>query len=261
MAWEKHSTFSKDDLFGYQDANEILTNQEILASRVVENLTVCNTTADSQIDITADRLGITDAVSTSLNITVSATASGGLNGIDLGSTSEAVDTLYSVWAIASSNSTAVGGLMSVSFTTPTMPAGYSKKRLISMVRNNNSGNFLRFTQSNERYHYSVSPWQKILIAGNSTVWANVDNQKYVRSELCSAIEYLADLQYTSTLISAYVRKKDDNGDGKRVGRAYAHSRASTVNFLSPLSSEKTQYQTSVPTGELTLYLQGAKLKL
>jgi len=151
--------------------------------------------------------------------------------------------------------------MSVSFTTPTMPAGYSKKRLISMVRNSSAGEFLRFKQNNERYHCGQTAHLTILSAGNSTDWADIDNQGYVRSELCSAIEYLAALVYTTTTIQAYVRKKEASG-GKYVGMAVQFQTEVLMNFLIPINSaHMTQYQTSVPTGELTLYMQGAKLKL
>jgi len=150
--------------------------------------------------------------------------------------------------------------MSVSFTTPTMPAGYSKKRLISMVRNSSAGEFLRFKQNNERYHYSA--YVIILSAGNSTDWADIDNQEYIRSELCSAIEYLADAQWPSTYLIAYAREKGEIGEGKLIGVADGTARLSEVNFLIPINSaHKTQYRATVPSGSLTLYLQGAKLKL
>jgi hypothetical protein len=65
----------------------------------------------------------------------------GANGLDTGS--EAANTWYYLWAIANSSTGAVAGLWSASRTTPTLPAGYDKKRLLPVAwRNDASSNLL-----------------------------------------------------------------------------------------------------------------------
>lgn len=59
-------------------------------------------------------------------------ASSGINGLDTGV--EAADTWYSVWVV--SGASGVGGLLSLSSTAPTLPAGYdAQKRRVGWIRN------------------------------------------------------------------------------------------------------------------------------
>lgn len=69
----------------------------------------------------------------------------GVNGLDSGS--EAQDTWYYVWAIAdSSNTNAPAGILSASNTSPTMPSGYDRKRLLPLaIRNDSASNLLKFS--------------------------------------------------------------------------------------------------------------------
>jgi len=74
------------------------------------------------------------------NTDVLITASG-VNGLDAGS--EAADTWYYLWLIKQTASPlTVGAVLSTSTTNPTMPAGYTHKRLIGAVRNDGSSNFI-----------------------------------------------------------------------------------------------------------------------
>jgi hypothetical protein len=69
---------------------------------------------------------------------------GVVNGLDAGV--EAADTWYAIWVIADSTGVApAGSLLSASFTAPTLPAGYNKKRRIGAVRNTGTA-FARFFQ-------------------------------------------------------------------------------------------------------------------
>ena len=64
----------------------------------------------------------------------------GVNGRDAGS--EAADTWYYIWLIKQTASPfTVAGLLSTSSTSPTMPSGYTHKRLIGAVRNDGSSDF------------------------------------------------------------------------------------------------------------------------
>lgn len=67
----------------------------------------------------------------------------GANGLDTGA--EANNTKYHLWVIGdSTGANATKGLWSTSATSPTLPSGYNKKRLVpTCTRNDGSGNLLR----------------------------------------------------------------------------------------------------------------------
>lgn len=111
-----------------------------------------------QVDIEWDSLYIEGILSTSGDFTIDITASG-LLGLDTGS--EASSTWYYLWAIAKADGT-VSAILSASSTSPTMPAGYTLKRLVSMVRNNSSGNFVNFVQENEIWGYVANTIIKLV---------------------------------------------------------------------------------------------------
>jgi hypothetical protein len=111
------------------------------------------------------------------NIDVTATktldiTTGGANGLDTGA--EAASTWYAVWAIGKTDGT-TAGLLSVSFSAPTMPTGYTLKRLVGAVRNDASSNLIEFwTAGNgpEKDFYTTAQGQQ---GGTrttaSTTWA------------------------------------------------------------------------------------------
>ena len=82
------------------------------------------------IEATADR---------SVDITAS-----GAGGLDTGS--EAASTWYFIYLIWNPTTETEAGLLSASATSPTLPSGYTKKRLVGAVYNDGSSNFRRFVQ-------------------------------------------------------------------------------------------------------------------
>jgi hypothetical protein len=91
-----------------------------------------------QADINADYLQVEDYNLSGIDITVDITQNGA-NGLDTGS--EAANTWYSLWVIYKPTTNTTAGLISISASSPTMPSGYAKKRLIGWVRNDASSNF------------------------------------------------------------------------------------------------------------------------
>ncbi len=107
-------------------------------------------TPNSKVDISWATLRIADLETSNKSFTVDITASGAL-GLDAGA--EAISTWYYLWAIANDDGT-VSAILSASSTSPIMPSGYTKKRLVSYVRNGSAGNFVRFVQLNTDYFYT-----------------------------------------------------------------------------------------------------------
>jgi hypothetical protein len=121
-----------------------------------------------QVDISAGEVGAddgSDVIEVTTPLTVDITTIGAANGLDGGS--EASDTWYYLFLIKNPATGAVAGLLSASSTSPTLPSGYTKKRLIGAVRNDGSSNFLPFIQAGKRVQYEDRQlvWSGALTSG------------------------------------------------------------------------------------------------
>lgn len=103
-----------------------------------KKLKVTSTGTNSSVTITADQIVVEGTYSKRLSA-VSLTVAGssvGANGLDTGAL--AINTWYSVWVIW--NGTTTAGLLSLSETAPTLPAGYTHKARVGWVRTDGTGN-------------------------------------------------------------------------------------------------------------------------
>lgn len=103
-----------------------------------------------QIDISYDALRIENIYSEDFSATLDITVSG-LLGLDTGT--EQSDIWYYLWVIAKEDGT-VSSILSASATSPSLPSGYTRKRLVGYVLNV-GGNFVAFTQHNECWSYQA----------------------------------------------------------------------------------------------------------
>lgn len=104
-----------------------------------------------QVDIAWSELRIENRRTTNKSFTLDITASGVL-GLDAGS--EAVSTWYYIWAICNDAGTSVSAILSASATAPTLPSGYTKKRLIGAVYNMADGHFRAMYQLNASIRFN-----------------------------------------------------------------------------------------------------------
>lgn len=126
---------------------------------------VNGSTATSEVDISAGTLWVGGKLFSSPSFTVDITASG-VNGLDTGS--EGSSRWYAIWAIANVSdpvSPLIRGLLSESFSAPTLPAGYTLKRLIGAVYNDSSSDFLDFDQHGP---YANIELNQVLTNGSAT---------------------------------------------------------------------------------------------
>lgn len=120
------------------------------------SLTNNSGTPDSKADIS---LSIANLVSStgdsvlrsSLSFTVDALVSGA-NGLDTGSV--AANTWYYIWGIDNGSTTA--GLISLSSTSPTLPAGYTYKIYLGAMRTDGSIHFYRTLQTGNKSQYKLA---------------------------------------------------------------------------------------------------------
>ncbi len=101
-----------------------------------KNLVLSTTGLSAVVTVTADELSVGNSsggYQTLRPVSVTPSfAAAGVNGIDVGSAnSQTVSTWYSVWVI--SNGASVAGLLSLSATAPTLPAGFTHKARVGWV--------------------------------------------------------------------------------------------------------------------------------
>jgi len=112
----------------------------------------------------------------------------GANGLDTGSV--AASTFYAVWLIGdSSKYNDAAGLLSTSFSAPTLPAGYDVKRRIGAILTDGSSDILEFHQYGEgkdrMMYYDVSIVE--LSNGSSATYAAVDLATSVPPVKCEVL--------------------------------------------------------------------------
>ena len=123
------------------------------------------------VTVTADELVLQDTNGYSYRIqTVSeaiAITTAGASGLDAGA--EAANTIYYIWIMRKSSDGTVNGLLSVEYSAAsvTFPAGYDQWAIVSCVGNNNTSDFIDFTQEGNRYDFITSG----AMASGSTVSA------------------------------------------------------------------------------------------
>lgn len=125
------------------DLNAVYNFLQVLSKKDIDNLIIKNnvTNYNYQLDISFTGLRVEDKYLSSISTTIDITT-----GLDTGT--EAVSTWYYIWIFAS----AAGDYtfrFSTSYTSPTAPSGYTRKRLIGAVYNDASGNFRQFHQKNK----------------------------------------------------------------------------------------------------------------
>jgi hypothetical protein len=132
------------------------------------------TNPNYQVDFEADELVVKDSsgraiILNDVDITADITASGA-NGLDTGS--EASNTWYYLHVIYNPTTDTVAGLLSLSWTAPTLPSGYTFFAPVSAVRNNGSSNFVQYFQRGATCFYTVAPI--VVENGTSTSSTAVD---------------------------------------------------------------------------------------
>ena len=114
--------------------------------------------SNTNANFTADAIVVQDSNNNTrrvlgVNVTLN-TASMGANGLDTGSI--AANTWYAIYIIANYTTNTVACLMSASFSSPTLPSGYTyASGPISVVRTNGSSQLIGFYQRGTKWQYSV----------------------------------------------------------------------------------------------------------
>lgn len=120
-----------------------------------KNLQAAATGTNATVTVSADEIAVESAANAyktlrGLALSINSAAAGA-NGLDTGVL--AASTWYSMWVIW--NGTATAGLLSLSETAPTLPAGYTHKARVGWIRTDGTANKypLSFTQEGRRVQY------------------------------------------------------------------------------------------------------------
>ena len=135
---------------------------------------------------------------TNLTVTLSTPGAGGLdNGV------EAANTWYYVFVIADGGGTnAVNTLASTNPTSPVMPAGYNKKRLIGAMRNDASSDLLDFRcqdHGRDRWYLWEEDWTvtNVLTNGSAIVFTSVSCGTLVPVSITTTARFNANADSTT----------------------------------------------------------------
>jgi hypothetical protein len=222
-------------------------------------------TPNSKVDIYQAWVGSDDGTTVivpSGSITVDITASGA-NGLDTGA--EAISTWYYIWLIYNPTTGVTAGLFSISSTAPTLPSGYTKKRLIGAVRNKSDGNFQKFYQYN--YEYMLYAAVVAVNFGSSTTWASSDISAIIPPvSLSRGVYYILGGNFAGAAASS----ARIGNDGSTIF-SYASYRASGIDYVIDNTDGYIQLITVNPptiyyvvgdaNGRCYVYIKGARLNL
>ena len=121
-----------------------------------KNLKV-QTTSNTAIAVTANQIAVSDGSSSFTTIFAASltinSGTVGANGLDTGAISSG--TWYYVYAIYNVNTSTAAGLMSLSSTAPTLPAGYAQFARVGAVITDGSSHFLRTLQYGREGQYII----------------------------------------------------------------------------------------------------------
>ena len=193
-----------------------------------------------------DTVNITFSSNETIDITTS-TGAGVVNAL-MNGLSESGDTWYYIWAIAKAGGAEPKGLINTSSTDITsMPTDYTVKRLIGVVRNDSSSNFLHFKhnyndlvlyQENLTYYNGsahTAGTMNVLPAGTSTSFASVDCSSFI-----PPISTVGLFHYYGVDSYSNVRP---NGSSIEVGATAAAGAGTQINtgYLETSSDQKIDY--------------------
>lgn len=160
-AWSAPTSQGLIDIAGL--ALEVQKQKPIAIVGGHKNLVLSASGLSAMVNVSADQLivGAGELVSSLSGINLSFNGlTKGANGIDTGVL--AASTWYSVWVIW--NGSTAAGLLSLSATAPTMPAGYTHKARVGWIRTDGTTNKypFSFSQVGRRVQYKVASGSNVL---------------------------------------------------------------------------------------------------
>lgn len=264
MSFENIPDRTTDDYATHTDINQLSENIRVLSGNGIDaptiNLKILNeitkiksidtllikpntTYPYYKVDISFQGLRVDltyiSSVSTTIDITIN---------LDTGA--EAVSTWYYIWIFTKADGSYTFKF-STSYNSPAVPSGYIYKRLIGVVRNDGSGNFVNFYQNDKRI--MIEP-TTVLSAGTASAKTILDISGYVPNLIIDSIfgNALSGVAAKTLYISPA-----NNTLGEQ--RIYSASTIQCYFELAILSGNIYYYSTA--TGSATLIVSGYILNI
>ncbi|KKK63724.1 hypothetical protein LCGC14_2991410, partial [marine sediment metagenome] len=183
-------------------------------------------------------------------------------GLDTGSVAN--DTLYAVWLIKRADTGIEDALFSLSFSSPTMPTDYDKKRLVGYVLTDGSANILNFTQQGDGREVTI--WQKARLSVASGLAATSYATQSLGAVLPTSmvLKYLPGAISTVSTVRVHISHDGTNASTifnglhttNAVGQAYElYDTAYAAPIFVPINGANTHYKIDAQT--ITLYVRAA----
>lgn len=142
----------------------------------VTNLTCFRTADTNNIDLNFDSLNVGGYKLTSGDLTIDTNAGTGINTLDTGSLAN--NTWYAIHVIYKPSTATIAGLISLSRTTPTLPANYTVFRCIGWCHTATSATTIRAFHYNGGGWWMYDTYTLIINGGTQTDWTAVDMSGY-----------------------------------------------------------------------------------
>jgi hypothetical protein len=238
-------TATTQDLYGYK-------------ALIIKN----GSNPDDAIDIDAVYLSVEGYTDTDIDLTVDCTGTGA-NGIDTGALG--ASTLYYVFGIYNVTTSTMAGLVSASATSPTMPSGYTKKRLIGFALTDGDSDLILQKQFDERIDFDA----RLQIATGLSQTGTYATQS-LAAVLPTGTGLVKSVLLGTTGGTCQVHISDDNTNLKTLFVSYPSSNgigdinelyyaAGASPIFAPISGDNIYYKVS--TGTITLYVRAYKFSL
>lgn len=188
----------------------------------------------------------------------------GAGGLDTGSV--AANTWYAVYVIGDSlGKESVAGLLSVSLTDPTMPAGYDMKKKIGHVLTDASSDFLAFSQlgSGSQRQYLWEVIEPVVVVAAASMPTTLTSQSLILGMPAIRAEAILDVLYTPASATNVLSFAPDETAATtvgavRMGYGVAGAQAATVRCMASLASSlpSIKYESSNAGDAMTLGVAG-----
>lgn len=259
--------YAKDDgagvtVLAYKDSagtvNTLTGPSTSYGSAVTVNLTIKRNsgTPNTHLDVTADRISVAGFIKASLSVTIDTTTTGA-NALDTGT--RTLSTFYYVWAIYNPASATFAGLASLSETAPTMPSGYTQKRLLGGFRTDASNNFIPGTQYDNIFTYMAS-YPAVISAGTATTATSFSVSGFAPATTLRAVHLSGEFGASNSLYLHHDTFTVAAGNVQSQGGGQGSLNHVGLHRLQAMNATRSTFYYAVSAGTLNLRVTGWEIQ-
>ena len=182
--------------------------------------------------------------------------------IDLDTGTEAINTWYYCYAIYNPTTSISKLLLSTSPTSPAMPSGYTKKRLLEVVVRNDAGSdILPFTHVKSLKAIYYNAGITLLGSGSASSWSTISCSSLIPSTSRAGLFSFLATAPSLTYCGVYVRETGTTGSGHKPVYTWAYTPYSANVYMDmcttfPVSGSQQIDYYRTGTGTATIFCHG-----